>query len=105
MEKTIMKQFVLLLMLLVAASAPPAGAQVDPKTQMYRDDAKGDYQYLRKGVMDGNRVRTVYFNTTEVAHWPDGIGGEWPKYSGHNYIDGLTVLVGAKLYLPNGKII
>jgi hypothetical protein len=103
MEKTIMKQFVLLLALMVAAIALPAHAQVDPKTQMYRDDPKGDYQYQRKGVMDGNRVRTVYFNTTEVAHWPDGIGGEWPKGTGHNYIDGLTVLVGAKIILPNGR--
>ena len=103
MEKTIMKQFLLLLTLMVAASVLPARGQVDPKTQLYRDDAKGEYQYLRKGVMDGNRVRTVYFNTTEVAHWPDGIGGEWPKGTGHNYIDGLTVLVGAKITLPNGR--
>jgi hypothetical protein len=103
MEKTIMKQFVLLLALMVAASILPATAQVDTRTQMYRDDPKGDYQYQRKGVMDGNRVRTVYFNTTEVAHWPDGIGGEWPKGTGHNYIDGLTVLVGAKILLPNGR--
>ena len=103
MEKTIMKQFVLLLALMVAVSTLPGRAQVDPKTQMYRDEPKGDYQYQRKGVMDGNRVRTVYFNTTEVAHWPDGIGGEWPKGTGHNYIDGLTVLVGAKITLPNRR--
>jgi hypothetical protein len=103
MEKTIMKQFVLLLAFLFVAAVLPAHGQVDWKTQMYRDDPKGDYQYQRKGVMDGNRVRTVYFNTTEVAHWPDGIGGEWPKGTGHNYIDGLTVLVGAKILLPNGR--
>jgi hypothetical protein len=77
-----------------------AQAQVDWKTQLYRDDAKGDYKYQRKGVMDGNRIRTVFFNTTEVAHWPDGMGGEWPKGTGHNYIDGLTVLIGAKIHLP-----
>ncbi len=92
--------------LLLAAGVLPAPAQTDQvRVQIYRDDAKGDYQYQRKGIMDGNRIRTVYFNTTEVAHWPDGIGGEWPKGTGHNYVDGLTVLVGAKLYLPNGKII
>lgn len=80
-------------------------AQVDPKTQLYRNDPHGDYQYQRKGVMDGNRVRTVFFNTTEVAHWPDGMGGEWPKGTGHNYIDGLTVLVGSKFKTPNGRTI
>ena len=51
-----------------------ATAQVDPKTALYRAEPKGDYQYQRKGVMDGNRIRTVFFNTTEVAHWPDGMG-------------------------------
>jgi hypothetical protein len=99
------QQFFLCLAVLIAAAVIPATGQVDPKTQMYRNDAKGDYQYQRKGVMDGNRVRTVYFNTTEVAHWPDGMGGEWPKGTGRNYIDGLTVLVGARFTLPNGRVI
>src|SRR5512147_1792077 len=105
MKDNLMKQWIVLLALLVLAAAPPAPGQVDPRTQMYRNDAKGDYRYQRKGVMDGNRIRTIYFNTTEVAHWPDGMGGEWPKGTGHNYIDGLTVLVGAKLYLPGGRVI
>jgi hypothetical protein len=105
MENTIMKRSIVLLLFLVPGAAMPVTGQVDPKVQMYRDDAKGDYQYQRKGVMDGNRIRTVYFNTTEVAHWPDGMGGEWPKGTGHNYIDGLTVLAGAKIYLPNGRVI
>ncbi len=91
--------------LLVLVMSAVALGQVDPKTQLYRNDAKGDYQYQRKGIMDGNRIRTIYFNTTEVAHWPDGMGGEWPKGTGHNYIDGLTVLVGAKITLPNGRVI
>jgi hypothetical protein len=87
------------------ALAATASAQVDPKTALYRAEPKGDYQYQRKGVMDGNRVRTVFFNTTEVAHWPDGMGGEWPKGTGHNYIDGLTVLVGSKFVTPTGRTI
>ncbi|MGA9119177.1 MAG: hypothetical protein WB699_07395, partial [Bacteroidota bacterium] len=100
-----MKRSLFLLVSLLVAAVPLGLAQVSSTTQMYRDDARGDYQYQRKGVMDGNRIRTIYFNTTEVAHWPDGMGGEWPKGSGHNYIDGLTVLIGAKLYLPNGRVI
>ena len=95
-----MKRSPFLLVFLLVAAVPLGRAQVSSTTQMYRDDAKGDYQYQRKGVMDGNRIRTIYFNTTEVAHWPDGMGGEWPKGSGHNYIDGLTVLIGAKVHLP-----
>jgi hypothetical protein len=105
MGQTIMKRSITYIVFLILAAVIPASGQVDFKVQMYRDDAKGDYQYQRKGVMDGNRIRTVYFNTTEVAHWPDGIGGEWPKGTGHNYIDGLTVLCGAKIYLPSGRVI
>jgi hypothetical protein len=105
MKKTSMKRSLTFLAFLALALVIQTSAQVDWKTQMYRDDAKGDYQYQRKGIMDGNRVRTIYFNTTEVAHWPDGMGGEWPKGTGHNYIDGLTVLVGAKIHLPNGRVI
>lgn len=97
--------FISLLVLLVLGAVLPASAQITTATQMYRDDAKGDYQYLRKGILDGNRIRTYYFNTTEVAHWPDGYGGEWPKGTGHNYIDGLTVLIGAKIKLPSGRVI
>lgn len=100
-----MKRIAALVLSFALAGTSGAFAQVTPATQMYRDDAKGDYQYQRKGVMDGNRIRTVYFNTTEVAHWPDGMGGEWPKGTGHNYIDGLTVLIGAKIYLQNGRVI
>jgi hypothetical protein len=105
MKKTNMKRVSLLAALLVVASMVPALGQVSPTVQIYRNDAKGDYQYQRKGIMDGNRIRTIYFNTTEVAHWPDGIGGEWPKGTGHNYIDGLTVLVGSKIYLPDNRVI
>ena len=105
MNTTIMKRVSLVAAALVAASVMPALGQVDSKVQLYREDAKGDYQYQRRGIMDGNRVRTIYFNTTEVAHWPDGIGGEWPKGTGHNYIDGLTVLIGSKIHLPNNRVI
>jgi hypothetical protein len=100
-----MNVFLLGTLLVLTGLFSAAQAQVDWKTQLYRDDAKGDYKYQRKGIMNGNRIQTVYFNTTEVAHWPDGLGGEWPKYTGHNYIDGLTVLVGAKVHLPNGKTV
>jgi hypothetical protein len=102
--KTIILKYVILAAVLMIGVLP-LRAQINATTQAYRNDAKGDYQYQRKGIMDGNRIRTIYYNTTEVAHWPDGMGGEWPKGSSHNYIDGLTVLIGAKIYLPGGKTI
>jgi len=65
--------------------------------QAYRDDPYGNRQYRKKGIMDGNLVRTIYYNEGEVGHWPDQPSGEWPKGTGHSYLDGVSVLVGAKV--------
>jgi hypothetical protein len=103
-DSTVMRILALIL-LIGSMSFESALAQVPEEIQRYRDDSRGSYQQQRKGILDGNRVRTIYFSTTEVAHWPDGMGGEWPKGSGHNYIDGMTVLIGAKVRLSNGRTI
>ncbi len=87
----------------VAAFAP-ARAQVDPQTQLYRDEPKGEYRYRKEGVMDGNLVRTIFYNTSEVAQWPYQPSGEWPKGSGHSYLDGVTVLIAARVE-TNGRVV
>lgn len=81
-------------------------AQVPEKIQRYRDDQKGDIRYRRQGVMDGNLVRTIYYNTGEVCQWPFAPSLEWPKGSGHQNLDGYTFMVGASVKAPgNGQII
>jgi len=80
-------------------------AQVDPQVQLYRDDQRGNFKYERESIMDGNLVRTLFKNTTEVAHWPFQPSGEWPKGSGHPYIDGVTVLIAAQVTTPSGQVI
>ncbi|MFZ0390006.1 MAG: hypothetical protein WAN36_06065, partial [Calditrichia bacterium] len=72
--------------------------------QSYRDEPYGNGLYKKKGIMDGNLVRTLYFNQAEVAKWPDQPSGEWPKGTGHSYLDGVCMLVGAKIKLlgPSG---
>jgi hypothetical protein len=81
-------------------------AQVDPQVALYRSDLKGNKQNEKESVMDGNLVRTLFKNTTEVAHWPFQPSGEWPKGSGHSYIDGVTVLVAAQVSnTKNGQVI
>ena len=97
-----MKRFAVFALFVCTLSAQ---AQIDWKTQLYRNDPKGDRQYQRKTVLDGNRVRSLFWNTTEVAQWKNPPAGEWPKGSGHNYIDGVGILIGAKIRLPNGRII
>ena len=63
----------------------------------YRNDPYGDGKFRKKGVMDGNLFRTLYFNQAEVGKWPDQPSGEWPRGSGHSYLDGVCLLVGAKV--------
>ncbi|MGC8898564.1 MAG: hypothetical protein ACP5ON_10085 [Bacteroidota bacterium] len=61
-------------------------------SQQILDMNKGNILYTKKGIMDGNLVRTIFFNHGEVAHWPDQPSGEWPKGSGHSYVDGVAMI-------------
>lgn len=80
-------------------------AQAPDSIQRYRSDSLGATKYQLEGILAGNNIRTIYFNTSEVAHWPDTPNMEWPKGSGHNYLDGLTILIGAKIHLASGLVI
>jgi hypothetical protein len=82
-----------------------AGSVVDAKTQAYRDEPKGNVQYRKKSVMSGNRVSTVFINDGEVGHWPDEPSAEWPKGTGHSYLDGTALLIASKIIAPNGQTI
>ncbi len=64
--------------------------------QKFIDPSKGSINYTKKGIMDGNLVRTIFLNHGEVGHWPDSPSGEWPKGSGHQYVDGISVIVQAE---------
>lgn len=80
-------------------------AQVTPQVQMFRDEQKGNIIYRKKGMLDGNLVRTVYQNTGEVSDWFTGVvsgpHGEWPKGTGHRSLDGLGLLIGAKVKITD----
>jgi len=60
------------------------------------DPNKGDPNLTQWGIMDGNRVRTLYANHGEIADWPNQPSGEWPKGSGRSYVDGVAVIVSAR---------
>jgi len=66
--------------------------------QQVLDMNKGNILYTKKGIMDGNLVRTIFFNHGEVAHWPDQPSGEWPKGSGHSYVDGVAMIAQAEVH-------
>ncbi len=81
-------------------------AQVTPQTQRYRDEPRGNIQYRREGVMDGNQVRTLFYNNGEVGQWPYQPSGEWPKGTGHSYLDGVSVLIASEVVAPgNNQVI
>ncbi|MDD8016837.1 MAG: hypothetical protein PHP42_00540, partial [Bacteroidota bacterium] len=94
-------QITLLSLLMIVTSS----AQITQQTQLYRDEPKGNIQYRKKGILDGNLVRTVYSNSSEVSDWFNGVvsgpHGEWPKGTGHRSLDGLAVLIGAKVNITD----
>jgi hypothetical protein len=61
--------------------------------QRQPDPNVGNTEFRRQGIMDGNLVRTIYINWGEIAHWPDQPSGEWPKGTGHQYVDGVALVV------------
>ncbi len=71
--------------------------------QRQPDPNVGQLQYTRKGIMDGNLVRTIFWNHGEIADWPNQPSGEWPKGSGHSYVDGVALVVAAPIVDAQGK--
>ncbi|NUN69249.1 MAG: hypothetical protein HUU02_06010 [Bacteroidetes bacterium] len=80
-------------------------AQITPQVQMFRNEPKGNIQYRKKGILDGNLVRTVYQNNAEISDWFDGAvaapHGEWPKGTGHRSLDGLALLIGTRIKITD----
>ncbi|MBN1541703.1 hypothetical protein JW992_06120, partial [candidate division KSB1 bacterium] len=75
----------------ILAVAASAQRQPDPNT--------GSLEHTRWGIMDGNLVRTVFANHGEIGNWdePAWPSGEWPKGSGHTYVDGVALIVAAPI--------
>src|SRR5574338_71066 len=78
-------------------------SQIRDQIQKYRDEPKGNIQYRKEGVMDGNQIRTLFYNNGEVGHWPDQPSGEWPKGTGHSYLDGVAVLIATEITAPGNN--
>ena len=96
------RKFLTIILLLVITSL--TYSQVDPQTQAYRNEPYGDIQFRKEGVMDGNLVRTLFYNNGEVGQWPFSPSGEWPKGSGHNYLDGVCVLIASEVETDGGIV-
>ena len=81
-------------------------SQINGQIQKYRDDPKGNIDFRKEGIMDGNQTRTLFYNNGEVGHWPDQPSGEWPKGTGYSYLDGVAVLIASEITVPgNGQVV
>jgi len=90
-------KFVCGLLLVLLLQPLPAQRKPDPHV--------GSLVNTRWGTMDGNTVRTVFANHGEIANWdePAWPSGEWPKGSGHTYVDGVALIVAAPIVDIKGK--
>lgn len=99
-KKENMRKFQVLLgagLLFLLAHAGLAQREPDPNV--------GNVLNRREGIMDGNLVRTIFVNWGEIANWPNQPSGEWPKGTGHSYVDGVALVVQARTVDRDGNII
>ncbi|MBN2105399.1 hypothetical protein JW835_15275 [bacterium] len=72
------------------------------------DDPAGDRALVRRGIMDGNRVRLQFRNTTELSDWGTGadpFASKWPNtLDGVKMSDGIGLLIAARVYLKQDTI-
>ncbi len=69
------------------------------------DDAAGDIAAEREGFMTGNRILLYFQNTSELSDWPRANASIWPNtFDGTRMLDGIGLLVGARVYLENDTI-
>ena len=73
--------------------------------QYFIDPNKGNIVNTKKGILDGNLVRTLFYNHGEIGYHSNHPSGEWPKGTGHEYLDGVAVIVQAETKDKNNKII
>ncbi len=97
MKRNILWLFVLLVV------ADISWAQTQEQILKYRAEPYGDKTYRKKAVMDGNLVRTLFQNDGQLGTWPDRPSGEWPKGTGHMYLDGCTPVVASAIFAPGNK--
>ncbi|MBC8182877.1 hypothetical protein H8E88_17375 [candidate division KSB1 bacterium] len=100
-----MKTKIILLTLIVIFSSITNNLFAQGKTYDGPDDSAGDIAAIREGYMTGNRIYLYFKNTTELSDWPRVDVSRWPDtYNGVKMLDGIGLLVAAKVYVENDSI-
>ena len=76
-------------------------AQISDEVIQYRNDEYGDRTARKESVLDGNNIRTLFYNNGEIAQWPFSPSAEWPKGTGQGYLDGFALLISAEKKIDN----
>ena len=76
---------------LAIQGASPALGQEIP------DGYLGDEDLIARGILDGNLIETNFRNHGELARWNDLPWGIWPRGIGGRHIDGIGILVAARV--------
>ncbi len=90
----------IVLFILLALLHSSSIAQISDQIAKYRADNYGNQTSRKRGIADGNQIRTIFFNDGQVGTWSDRPSGEWPKGSGYCYLDGSALLLGAEFTAP-----
>ena len=71
------------------------------------DDNAGDPSAIRESWMDGNNVYLYFKNTSQLSNWAQGgldNVSRWPNdLTGSRMVDGIGLLVGAKVYIEDDE--
>lgn len=100
--KNIMRRYAVALLLLALV---PAALFAQGKPYDGPEDGPGDIAAERAGFMTGNRVFLYFRNTTELSDWPRPDVSRWPNNTdGVKMLDGIGLLIGAKVYVEKDSI-
>ena len=64
----------------------------------------GDQGNRKWGLHDGNKIRTPFINYGMISDWPRNLT-EYPKGSGHTYLEGATLIIAAEIVDVNGDTV
>lgn len=98
-----MKKNLLIVFLILLALGDLSWAQSREQILKYLAEPVGNKTYRKRGILDGNLVRTLFFNDGQIGYWEDRPSMNWPKGTNHMYSDGCTPLVSASVLAPGNK--
>lgn len=98
-----MKKNLLIVFLILLAIGDISWAQTREQILKYIAEPVGDKTYRKRGILDGNLVRTIFQNDGQIGYWEDRPSMNWPKGTSHHYSDGSTPVVAAAVIAPGNQ--